>query len=138
MSKNVDLRYCMRLKKLLYDELTQLINSKSIFAEGSVNRTSVASITTTVSVNSKLWPFLFSFFNWFLRSMALDPFQNWIALGTSLGYHVIWDKRFQLPICYRQHEGHKNIHILKFLLVCKFMLFHFIFSSFVFEIKSLL
>ena len=30
--------------------------------------------------------------------MAVDPFENWITVGTSLGYHVIWDMRFQLPI----------------------------------------
>ena len=41
-----------------------------------------------------------------MLSMALDPFQNWIALGTSLGYHVVWDMRFQLPICNWKHEGH--------------------------------
>ena len=41
-----------------------------------------------------------------MLSMALDPFQNWIALGTSLGYHVVWDMKFQLPICNWKHEGH--------------------------------
>ena len=41
-----------------------------------------------------------------MLSMALDPFQNWVALGTSLGYHVIWDLRFNLPIRHWQHEGH--------------------------------
>ena len=39
-------------------------------------------------------------------SMAVDPFENWIAVGTSLGYHVIWDMRFQLPIRKWQHTGH--------------------------------
>ena len=39
-------------------------------------------------------------------SMALDPFQNWVTLGISLGYHVIWDLRFNLPIRHWQHEGH--------------------------------
>ena len=29
-----------------------------------------------------------------------------MALGTSLGYHVIWDMRFQLPIRHWQHTGH--------------------------------
>ncbi len=38
--------------------------------------------------------------------MAVDPFENWVALGTSLGYHVIWDMRFQLPISHWQHSGH--------------------------------
>ena len=38
--------------------------------------------------------------------MAVDPFENWIAVGTSLGYHVIWDMRFQLPIRKWQHTGH--------------------------------
>ena len=41
-----------------------------------------------------------------MLSMAVDPFQNWVALGTSLGYHVIWDMRFQLPIRNWQHDGH--------------------------------
>ncbi len=39
-------------------------------------------------------------------SMAVDPFENWAALGTSLGYHVVWDMRFQLPIRHWQHSGH--------------------------------
>ena len=39
-------------------------------------------------------------------SMAVDPFENWVAVGTSLGYHVIWDMRFQLPIRKWQHIGH--------------------------------
>ena len=38
--------------------------------------------------------------------MAVDPFENWVALGTSLGYHVVWDMRFQLPIRHWQHTGH--------------------------------
>lgn len=38
--------------------------------------------------------------------MAVDPFENWVAVGTSLGYHVIWDMRFQLPIRKWQHTGH--------------------------------
>ena len=53
-----------------------------------------------------------------MLSMALDPFQNWIALGTSLGYHVVWDMRFQLPICNWKHEGHgrrKYMYILIFI-----------------------
>lgn len=41
-----------------------------------------------------------------MLSMAVDPFQCWLALGTSLGYHVIWDMRFRLPIRHWQHEGH--------------------------------
>ena len=52
-----------------------------------------------------------------MLSMALDPFQNWIALGTSLGYHVVWDMRFQLPICNWEHEGHgrrKYMYIFDF------------------------
>jgi len=39
-------------------------------------------------------------------SMAVDPYENWVALGTSLGYHVVWDMRFQLPIRNWQHTGH--------------------------------
>ncbi len=38
--------------------------------------------------------------------LTVDPFDNWVALGTSLGYHVIWDMRFQLPISTWQHAGH--------------------------------
>ena len=41
-------------------------------------------------------------------SMAVDPYENWVALGTSLGYHVIWDMRFQLPIRHWQHTGHQK------------------------------
>ncbi|XP_064396061.1 phosphoinositide 3-kinase regulatory subunit 4-like [Halichondria panicea] len=44
-------------------------------------------------------------------SMAVDPFENWVALGTSLGYHVIWDMRFQLPISHWQHSGHGKAHV---------------------------
>jgi len=40
--------------------------------------------------------------------MAVDPFESWVALGTSLGYHVIWDMRFQLPIRHWQHSGHSK------------------------------
>ena len=39
-------------------------------------------------------------------SMAVDPLENWVAIGTSLGYHVVWDMRFQLPIRHWQHTGH--------------------------------
>ena len=39
-------------------------------------------------------------------TMTVDPHQNWLALGTSLGYHLIWDMRFQLPIRQWQHTGH--------------------------------
>ncbi|XP_019859703.1 PREDICTED: phosphoinositide 3-kinase regulatory subunit 4-like [Amphimedon queenslandica] len=46
-----------------------------------------------------------------MLSMALDPFQNWIALGTSLGYHIVWDMRFQLPICNWKHEGHGRPYV---------------------------
>ena len=38
--------------------------------------------------------------------MAVDPYENWVALGTSLGFHVVWDMRFQLPIRHWQHTGH--------------------------------
>ena len=41
-------------------------------------------------------------------SMAVDPYENWVALGTSLGYHVVWDMRFQLPIRHWQHSGHQK------------------------------
>lgn len=40
--------------------------------------------------------------------MAVDPFENWVAVGTSIGYHVVWDMRFQLPIRHWQHLGHLN------------------------------
>ena len=41
-----------------------------------------------------------------VTAMTVDPHQNWLALGTSLGYHLIWDMRFQLPIRHWQHSGH--------------------------------
>ncbi|XP_065916552.1 phosphoinositide 3-kinase regulatory subunit 4-like isoform X2 [Dysidea avara] len=41
-----------------------------------------------------------------VTAMTVDPHQNWLALGTSLGYHLIWDMRFQLPIRQWQHTGH--------------------------------
>ena len=41
-----------------------------------------------------------------MLSMAVDPFQCWLDFGTSLGYHVVWDMRFQLPIRLWQHDGH--------------------------------
>ena len=52
-------------------------------------------------------------------SMAVDPHENWVALGTSLGYHVIWDMRFQLPIRHWQHTGHQkcmSINLVDFLM----------------------
>lgn len=30
--------------------------------------------------------------------MATDPEQNWVATGTSCGFHTVWDIRFLLPI----------------------------------------
>ena len=51
-------------------------------------------------------PFLYAVFIGLSISMAVDPFESWVAVGTSLGYHVIWDMRFQLPIQKWQHTGH--------------------------------
>ena len=55
-----------------------------------------------------------------MMCMAVDPFQNWVALGTSLGYHVIWDMRFQLPIRYWQHEGHGKRELFKLFCQVKY------------------
>ena len=44
-------------------------------------------------------------------SMAVDPLENWVVIGTSLGYHVVWDMRFQLPIRHWQHTGHGKSHV---------------------------
>ena len=70
---------------------------------------------------------LFFFSSGLMLSMALDPFQNWIALGTSLGYHVVWDMRFQLPICNWKHEGHgrrKYMYIFDFHYFFQHCSFH--------------
>ena len=64
-----------------------------------------------------------------MLSMALDPFQNWIALGTSLGYHVVWDMRFQLPICNWKHEGHGRRKYMYILIFINFLTFSFLPSS---------
>ena len=64
-----------------------------------------------------------------MLSMALDPFQNWIALGTSLGYHVVWDMRFQLPICNWKHEGHGRRKYMYILIFINFSTFSFLPSS---------
>lgn len=40
--------------------------------------------------------------------MAVDPLENWVVIGTSLGFHVVWDMRFQLPIRHWQHTGHSK------------------------------
>ncbi len=55
--------------------------------------------------------------------MAVDPFENWIAVGTSLGYHVIWDMRFQLPIRKWQHMGHGGKRMYLYLIL-KLLLYY--------------
>ena len=80
--------------------------------------------------NSFLMGFIFVIFVYFcctglVTAMTVDPHQNWLALGTSLGYHLIWDMRFQLPIRQWQHTGHggasKCVHLCVYLFVCRCM-----------------
>lgn len=33
-----------------------------------------------------------------ISAMCLDSRQCYLALGTSSGYHTVWDLRFQMPI----------------------------------------
>lgn len=43
-----------------------------------------------------------------LTSFCLDPHQSWLTVGTSSGYHIAWDLRFQLPIATIEHPLGKN------------------------------
>ncbi|KDR14050.1 phosphoinositide 3-kinase regulatory subunit 4 isoform X2 [Zootermopsis nevadensis] len=38
-----------------------------------------------------------------ITSFCLDPHQSWLAVGTSSGFHICWDLRFQLPISTIDH-----------------------------------
>ena len=60
-------------------------------------------------------------------SMAVDPHENWVALGTSLGYHVVWDMRFQLPIRHWQHTGHQKCMSHPLSLYTTFSLLYYIY-----------
>lgn len=39
--------------------------------------------------------------------MCVDPNESWLALGTSSGFHICWDLRFQLPISTFSHQTSK-------------------------------
>lgn len=40
-----------------------------------------------------------------ITTMAVHQTQSWLALGTSMGAHVCWDLRFQLPITTISHPA---------------------------------
>ncbi|XP_063233284.1 phosphoinositide 3-kinase regulatory subunit 4 isoform X2 [Bacillus rossius redtenbacheri] len=42
-------------------------------------------------------------------SFCVNSRQNWLALGTSSGYHVCWDLRFQLPTTTFVHPSHVRV-----------------------------
>lgn len=44
-----------------------------------------------------------------ITSFCLDSHQNWITIGTSSGYHIAWDLRFQLPIATVEHPSAARI-----------------------------
>lgn len=44
-----------------------------------------------------------------ITSFCMDSQHSWLTLGTSSGYHVAWDLRFQLPIATIVHPTGKNI-----------------------------
>ena len=73
-----------------------------------------------------------------MLSMALDPFQNWIALGTSLGYHVVWDMRFQLPYVTGNMKDMEDVSTCTFLIFINFLTFSFLPSSLSFSSPLLL
>lgn len=40
-----------------------------------------------------------------ITSFCLDSHQSWVTVGTSSGYHIAWDLRFQLPIATIGHPS---------------------------------
>ena len=38
-----------------------------------------------------------------MTTFCVDPHQSWLAVGTSSGYIICWDLRFQLPISIIEH-----------------------------------
>lgn len=42
-----------------------------------------------------------------ITTFCIDTQQNWLALGTSSGFHIAWDLRFQLPIASIEHPSGK-------------------------------
>jgi hypothetical protein len=46
-----------------------------------------------------------------ITSFCLDPHQSWLTVGTSSGFHICWDLRFQLPISTIDHpvREYRNI-----------------------------
>ncbi|KAF5307655.1 hypothetical protein FQR65_LT06710 [Abscondita terminalis] len=44
-----------------------------------------------------------------ITSFCLDSQQNWLTIGTSSGYHIAWDLRFQLPIATVEHPSAARI-----------------------------
>ncbi|XP_018329607.1 phosphoinositide 3-kinase regulatory subunit 4 [Agrilus planipennis] len=47
--------------------------------------------------------------NGVITSFCLDYYHNWLTLGTSSGYHIAWDMRFQLPITSIEHPSGARI-----------------------------
>lgn len=47
-----------------------------------------------------------------ITTMCVDPNENWLALGTSSGYHICWDLRFQLPISTFSHQTNARVRRL--------------------------
>lgn len=45
-----------------------------------------------------------------ITTMCVDPNECWLALGTSSGFHICWDLRFQLPISTFSHQTSKCNH----------------------------
>lgn len=47
-----------------------------------------------------------------ITTMCVDPNECWLALGTSSGYHICWDLRFQLPISTFSHQTNARVRRL--------------------------
>lgn len=47
-----------------------------------------------------------------ITTMCVDPNESWLALGTSSGYHICWDLRFQLPISTFSHQENSRVRRL--------------------------
>lgn len=45
-----------------------------------------------------------------ISCFCIDTHHNWLTLGTSGGYHIVWDLRFQLPISTIGHPAGK-LHV---------------------------
>lgn len=47
-----------------------------------------------------------------ITSFCLDSHQSWLTIGTSSGYHIAWDLRFQLPIATIENPTGRSSNVI--------------------------